>query len=63
MQTVESVDSTLATLLLKARQNDPFNRRLQGQTYEKLSYQDKATECYRKSAATHNPPARSPARE
>lgn len=45
--------------LLKANQNDPFIQCLLGQTYEKLSQKDKATESYRKAAAAiaHNPPA------
>ncbi len=45
--------------LQKASQNDPFNQCLLGETYEKLGEKDKATECYRKAAATtaHNPPA------
>ena len=45
--------------LQKANQNDAFIQCLLGQTYEKLGDKDKATECYRKAAATngHNPPA------
>jgi len=45
--------------LQKANQNDPFYQCLLGQAYEKLGEKDKATECYRKAAATtaHNPPA------
>jgi len=45
--------------LQQANQNDPFIQCLLGMTYEKLGEKDKATECYRKAAATraHNPPA------
>ena len=50
---------TAAEQLLKANQNDPFIQCLLGQTYEKRGERDKATECYRKAAATtaHNPPS------
>lgn len=45
--------------LQNASQNDPFIQCLLGMTYEKLGEREKATECYRKAAATraHNPPA------
>jgi len=45
--------------LQKANQNDPFIQCLMAQTYEKLGDKEKATEYYRKAAATtnHNPPA------
>ncbi len=45
--------------LQKASQNDPFIQCLMAQTYEKMGEKEKATECWRKAAATtaHNPPA------
>jgi Flp pilus assembly protein TadD len=45
--------------LQKANQNDPFIQCLMAQSYEKLGDKEKATEYYRKAAATtsHNPPA------
>jgi tetratricopeptide (TPR) repeat protein len=45
--------------LLKAQQNDPFIQCLIGQAYEKLGNKEKATEAYKKAAATtnHNSPA------
>lgn len=45
------------TELQKANQNDPFIQTLIGETYEKLGEKDKATEFFKKAAATtaHNP--------
>jgi tetratricopeptide (TPR) repeat protein len=44
--------------LKQANQNDPFIQCMMGQTYEKLGYKGKATECYRKAlAATFHSPA------
>ncbi len=44
--------------LQKANQNDPFIQCLMAGTYEKLGEKEKATELYKKAAATtaHNPP-------